>query len=320
MNEVITPERVNEISRQLQEPFAASDIEWRIQSAGLKANGEPWGRCLAYVTARAIMERLDNVVGCAGWRDEYAAGPGGGIICRLSLRIGSEWITKEDGAENTDIEAVKGGLSGAIKRAAVKWGIGRYLYNLEEGWAEFRQDGEHNAKIENKYFRWSPPGLPSWALPGGSGKPDGKSQAPAPKPATAQTTASREAPSAPAPKPAAPAAQAPKPAPKPAPEVPRDADAGKDMSWESFPCPKWFKKGAYFGQTLQVVPKEDLIWWADNYEPKPWKGRINPADEDFKAALLAAKAALLVPAIPDSEADERRAANQSDGADEDVPF
>lgn len=41
-----------------------------------------------------------------------------------------------DGAENTDIEPVKGGLSDAYKRAAVKWGIGRYLYDMEAAWVD----------------------------------------------------------------------------------------------------------------------------------------------------------------------------------------
>ena len=77
------------------------------------------------------MDRLDEVVGPENWKDEYAPGPDGGVICGLSLRIEDEWITKWDGAENTDFEAIKGGLSDAFKRAGYKWGIGRYLYRLE---------------------------------------------------------------------------------------------------------------------------------------------------------------------------------------------
>jgi hypothetical protein len=75
-------------------------------------------------------------------------------------------VTKWDGAENTDIEAVKGGLSGAMKRAAVQWGIGRYLYDLDEGWANIHDRGRHSAKDKNnKWFKWDPPELPPWALP-----------------------------------------------------------------------------------------------------------------------------------------------------------
>ena len=32
------------------------------------------------------------------------------------------------------MEAIKGGLSNAMRRAAVQWGIGRYLYDLPQQW------------------------------------------------------------------------------------------------------------------------------------------------------------------------------------------
>lgn len=164
----------------LAEPFPAEDIEWRLQQAGEK-NGKPWAMCLAYVTNRAIMQRLDDVVGPANWRNEYAVGPGGGILCGLSLYLpngmdGLHWVTKWDGAENTDVEAVKGGLSGAMKRAAVQWGIGRYLYDLEEGWAQISERGRFRGKTKSgASFRWDPPALPAWALP------NGKPAAPSPR-------------------------------------------------------------------------------------------------------------------------------------------
>lgn len=53
-----------------------------------------------------------------------------------------------DGAENTDIEPVKGGLSDAYKRAAVKWGIGRYLYDMEAAWVDV--DSNYPKVIPNK--------------------------------------------------------------------------------------------------------------------------------------------------------------------------
>lgn len=165
---------------KLAEPFAPFDIEWRIQQSGLKKDGKPWGKVLAYVTNRAIMERLDTVIGPGSWRNEFSVGPGGGVMCGIGINIGDEWITKYDGAENTDIEPVKGGISGAMKRAAVHWGIGRYLYNLEGGWARFCEDGIYSAKIEGNWFSWSPPDLPTWALPGGDGAPFSRESKPEP--------------------------------------------------------------------------------------------------------------------------------------------
>ena len=155
---------------RLRDPFAPEDIEWRVQTAGEK-NGRPWARVLAYVTNRAIMDRLDEVAGVGNWRNEYQAGPAGGVICGLSIRVprpdgGAEWVTKWDGAENSDVEPVKGGLSNAMKRAAVQWGIGRYLYDLEEGWAPVTEHGRFSAKTKDgKWFKWDPPELPTWAVP-----------------------------------------------------------------------------------------------------------------------------------------------------------
>lgn len=157
---------------RLRDPFPAEDIEWRVQQAG-ERNGKVWARVLAYVTNRAIQARLDDVCGPENWRNEFAPAPCGGVMCGISIRCGDEWVTKWDGAENTDIEAVKGGLSGAMKRAAVQWGIGRYLYQLEEGWANVHEGGQHRAQTKDKkWFRWDPPALPAWALPDGVGKPN----------------------------------------------------------------------------------------------------------------------------------------------------
>lgn len=179
---------------QLAVPFPPTDIEWRLQSAGKNANGI-WAKCLAYITNRAIMERLDKVCGPGNWKNEYRDWTTGtaGVLCGISIRINDgnrepEWVTKWDGAEQTDVEAMKGGLSAAMKRAAVQWGIGRYLYDLPEGWAKINERGEHFGKLKQDdggdKFRWDNPDLPTWALPGGengNAKPAAYRE-PAPKP------------------------------------------------------------------------------------------------------------------------------------------
>lgn len=153
----------------LDEPFAAEDIEWRVQQSGIK-NGNPWAMVLAYVTNRAIMKRLDDVCGKAGWRNEFCSAPDGGVMCGISIKVDGEWITKWDASENTQVEAVKGGISGAMKRAAVQWGIGRYLYHLDATFAICSMQktaGSKSArdKKSGQYFNWTPPQLPAWALP-----------------------------------------------------------------------------------------------------------------------------------------------------------
>lgn len=167
---------------ELQKPFDARDIEWRIGSCGAKTNGSFWAKALAYLTNRAIMNRLDDTVGPCAWRNEFkewCVGGKPGVLCGLSIKVDGEWITKWDGAENTDIESVKGGLSDSQKRAGVQWGIGRYLYNLDETFVECSKDrpqGNWNyATTKDKLpFYWKTPTLPAWALPKADNrKPEG---------------------------------------------------------------------------------------------------------------------------------------------------
>ena len=51
---------------------------------------------LAYVDVRAIMDRLDNVIGVENWQDGYQLLPDNSVMCQLRLRIGDQWITKAD--------------------------------------------------------------------------------------------------------------------------------------------------------------------------------------------------------------------------------
>src|SRR5690349_10904804 len=87
-----------EVLLRLADPFPEHDLDWRVQQSGVR-DGRPWARILCYVTARAIQERLDDVVGAANWRVEYAAGPVSGVMCGLSILVqGRGWLTKWDGA------------------------------------------------------------------------------------------------------------------------------------------------------------------------------------------------------------------------------
>ncbi len=133
----------SDLSR-LAEPFHTSDIDWK---PGTVTRDKSKGLAMAYLTSRAVQERLDAVCGPADWRNEFREGPGGGVLCGLSIYVQrspdgpGEWVTKWDGAENTAVESVKGGLSGALKRAAVMWGVGRYLYELPAQWVRLDERG-----------------------------------------------------------------------------------------------------------------------------------------------------------------------------------
>lgn len=159
--------------KRLADFFAPEDIEWKPIAVSKKTSK---ALAAAYVTNRAIMDRLDAVCGPENWRNEYREGPQGGVLCGISIRIGDEWVTKWDGAENTDIEAVKGGLSSAMRRAGVQWGIGRYLYNFPQQWVPVDQYGKFAQE----------PRIPPAYLPAGTKEAPPKANGAAPKKPTYQ--------------------------------------------------------------------------------------------------------------------------------------
>lgn len=123
-----------EIFNLLAAPFSPTAISWRV---GATSGDKQSGIALAYLNARDVMARLDDVVGATNWQCRY---PFAGC-CELSLKLDGEWITKTNCADETDVEGVKGQASTAFKRAAVLFGVGRYLYDLPNKWYPIKQRG-----------------------------------------------------------------------------------------------------------------------------------------------------------------------------------
>lgn len=112
-----------EIQQALALPFAPEDLEWRLQTT---LEDKMRGLAVPYVTNRAIQTRLDDVVGPDNWYNDYKPWHGAGKkesqLCGIAIYFeGKGFITKWDGAEDSDIEPVKGGLSDSMKRSAVQW-------------------------------------------------------------------------------------------------------------------------------------------------------------------------------------------------------
>jgi len=101
--------------------------KWRVQSF---SEYKPECSCVAYVDSRDVQNLLDKVVWPENWQDEYYQVKNT-MLCKIGIKIGDEWVWKWDGGTETDIESEKGELSDSFKRAAVKWGVGRFLYDLD---------------------------------------------------------------------------------------------------------------------------------------------------------------------------------------------
>lgn len=160
---------VTQIAEELSAPFPADQVHWRI---GRKVKDGKKAMVLAYLDARDVQDRLDAVCGIDGWNVSYEEQPSGILIGTIGIRLDSEdqhesslfnhdWIYKSDGAGDTAVEAEKGKISDALKRTAVAWGIGRYLYRL----------GTTYVTLKDDYGNFDPPTLPAWALPSTKVKP-----------------------------------------------------------------------------------------------------------------------------------------------------
>ena len=137
---------MDDLLNLLSKPFPANQIHWRV---GSTTKDNKRGMALAYLDARDVMDRLDQVCG-TNWSDSYQE-VAGRVVCNITIN----GVTRSDGAGDTQVEAEKGGLSDAFKRAAVKFGVGRYLYRLESVWVA----------LDSKRKIVKAPTLPDWAMP-----------------------------------------------------------------------------------------------------------------------------------------------------------
>jgi hypothetical protein len=140
---------------RLTEPFDLSELKFKPQAVkGDRA------LAVAYVDARVVQDRLDDVLGCQNWQDSYEPAEGGSVVCRLALRVNGEWITKTDvgsPSEQPDQgDRLKAAYSDALKRAAVKFGVGRYIYRLPAVWTNYDPQKKQFTQL---------PAMPNWALP-----------------------------------------------------------------------------------------------------------------------------------------------------------
>jgi len=154
---------------RLSEPFHSSQIHWRV---GSTTQDKSKGMALAYLDARDVMDRLDKVCGPSGWQSKHEWAAGNKVQCSIGIfceephtDIFRDWVWKSDGAGDTAYEGDKGAFSDALKRAAVNWGIGRYLYSSPNWWEPIEQKGKTYVftTLAKKNLNES---MDNWLLPG----------------------------------------------------------------------------------------------------------------------------------------------------------
>lgn len=130
-----------ELFADLAAPFASHEVKTRSQA----------NRQFRYITARTAMNRLDEVVGPENWWDDYVPNDES-VLCRLSIRLpDGRVVTKTDAGGHAGMSDTaddeKSAYSDAFKRAAAKFGVGRYLYG--DGAPRFRVPGANGHPTSN---------------------------------------------------------------------------------------------------------------------------------------------------------------------------
>lgn len=130
---------------KLTAPVSAEEVEWRVQNQSKDGSKIA---IVPYINNRSVMQRFDDAFGWDKWHSDFKE-IDGGFLCTISVVLdGGEIVRKSDGASRTGVEPVKGGISDAMKRAAVQFGIGRGLYDFPKVFIQ----------TTDKY-------IPSWANP-----------------------------------------------------------------------------------------------------------------------------------------------------------
>jgi hypothetical protein len=148
---------IKAITDALAEPFDPKEVKFKPQM--VKNNK---ALAIAYIDVRLVEDRLDHIIGGENWQDSYEVLNDGSVVCRLAVRFPGqpEWVTKTDvgtPSEQPDGgDRLKAAFSDAMKRAAIKFGIGRYLYRLPAQWVDYDP-------AKKQIIR--PPQLPAFALP-----------------------------------------------------------------------------------------------------------------------------------------------------------
>lgn len=116
--------------------------QWRI---GQISQQKPKATLLAYIDARDVMDLLDKVVGAENWQDEYKVVKDS-LVAGIGIKCGNEWVWKWDTGTEGNIEKEKSSFSDSFKRAAVKWGVGRFLYSMGTEWVDTNEPKNANNK------------------------------------------------------------------------------------------------------------------------------------------------------------------------------
>jgi len=174
---IVGEARVKTIMDQLAEPFDPSCIYWKPQATN---QNKTQAIAAAYADPRAYSDRLNEVLGPDKWSVNYSVNTIAPIAGTPDKDGKLDWRNKfiykgkvlvvatlilEGAGQNSgtgesdavDENAITSAEAQAFKRAATRFGLGRYLYDLPKNqWVPY---DDKTRRITE------PPALPDWAIP-----------------------------------------------------------------------------------------------------------------------------------------------------------
>jgi hypothetical protein len=112
-------EELQEIQKKLK---AIIPFKWRVQSfSKFKAQAT----CVSYIDSRDVQDILDS---SCSWSDRYYS-EAGLLFCEITIYADGREYKRTDTGSESNVDKQKGHSSDAFKRAAVKFGVGRFLYS-----------------------------------------------------------------------------------------------------------------------------------------------------------------------------------------------
>lgn len=120
---------------ELARPFPAAALRYRV---GAVSKDRRKAQALPYVEPRAYEARLDELAPGA-WNVAFEPWGEGRLICRLTLH----GVTRASTGESSDSPAAVAGTAAeaqAFKRACSKFGLGRYLYDIDIQWVDYDEE------------------------------------------------------------------------------------------------------------------------------------------------------------------------------------
>lgn len=141
------------VSRLMRAPFHPDRVRHRVQKSYAR-DGKSFGKPLIYIHFVDVEERFDDVLGSENW-ERFFHDVGGKTACTIRANLtpfgDGSWVHKTNGAGETNIEGEKGAFSDSFKRAAVAFGVGRYLYTLGEtiGNMEIVEKGKYSSLTQD---------------------------------------------------------------------------------------------------------------------------------------------------------------------------